>query len=283
MDLSPGVIRIIGVQAAGATVAGSTITAIQNAVRSGPSTPPTPPGADNVPVGRTGSETGSPLYLALGDSLAANVGVADPREGYVSRFHRFLEGELGQTLGLVNLGIPSESTISIQNGSQLSDALAILNGGGIVAALTIDLGANDVLAHVGSADCIEGEGGPRGAVCQARIEAAMEAFGPNLRSILAQLRVALPSDAEFYVMTLYNPLDMGVGLPLEDFSSGIVEDLNEVIRAEALAVGALVADPYDAMADNAGAWTNMLTDFDIHPNADGYQVLANSLVVARGG
>ncbi|MDA1296711.1 MAG: SGNH/GDSL hydrolase family protein [Chloroflexi bacterium] len=59
--------------------------------------------------------------------------------------------------------------------------------------------------------------------------------------------------------------------------------MNEVVRAEALAVGALVANPCDAMADNAGAWTSMLTDFDIHPNADGYQVLANSPVVARGG
>ena len=82
-------------------------------------------------------------------------------------------------------------------------------------------------------------------------------------------------------MTIYNPFDFGLGLPLEDYSSGIVEQLNTVIRDEAAAVGALVGDPFDDMADNARSWTNMLTDFDIHPNEDGYQVLANSLAEAR--
>ena len=170
----------------------------------------------------------------------------------------------------------------MQNGTQLNEALGVLNGGN-VAVLTIDLGANDVLAHMGSADCGEGEGGPRGARCQARVRAALDAFGPNFRSILADLDAALPSGAEFYVMTLYNAFDMGIGLPVEEFSSGIIEELNAVIRAEAAIVGATVGDPFADMADNAGAWTNMLEEFDIHPNADGYQVLANSLAVARGG
>ena len=281
MNLSPGVIRIIGVQAAGATVADSTIAALRNASGSSPISPP-PPGGNLVPVGRTGDEPGSPLYLALGDSLAANVGVADPNEGYVSRFHRFLEEARGETLGLTNLAISGESTISIQNGTQLNQALSILNNSN-VEVLSIDLGANDVLSHLGSSDCILGEGGPRGVACQARIKAALEAFGPNFRSILGRLKAALPAGAEFYVMTLYNPFDFGSGLPFEDFSSGIVDDLNDVVRAEALAAGAKVGDPFNDMADNAGAWTNMLTQSDIHPNADGYQVLANSLAVARGG
>lgn len=282
VDLEPGVIRIVGVQAAGATVADSTIAALQDALGSGPTAPPVPPGGDVVPIGRTGSEQGSPLYLALGDSLAANVGVSDPREGYVSRFHRFLESERNETLGLVNLGISGESTISIQNGSQLDNALSLLNGSSEVAVLTIDLGANDVLAHLGSADCTLGDGGPRGAACQARISAAMDAFSPNFRSILTRLDAALDDGSEFYVMTIYNPFDFGIGLPVEEFSSGVVADLNALIRAEAEAVGASVADPFDAMADNAGAWTNMLINADIHPNADGYQTLANSLVEARG-
>lgn len=284
VNLSPGVIRIIGVQADGATVSESTIQAIQNAVGSVPPGPVTVPGGNLVPIGRVHDvvEPGTPIYLALGDSLAANVGVGDPAEGYVSRLHGFLEGARGETLGLRNLGISGESTISIRNGTQLFEALSILQQGN-VGVLSINLGANDVLTHLGSADCREGDGGPRGAVCQARIAAAMDAFSPNFRSILAELKAELPANAEFYIMTLYNPFDFGLGLPLEDYSSGIVSDLNDLIRAEAVVAGATVADPFGDMADNARAWTNMLKDFDIHPNTDGYQVLANSFAVARGG
>lgn len=281
VDLEPGVLRIVGVQAAGATVAESTVAAFRDSVGSeGPVL--LPPGPRIVPPGRTGNEPGSPLYLALGDSLAANVGASDPTVGYVSRFHSYLERERNETLGLVNLGISGESTISIQTGTQLSRALQILNGSDKVAVLTIDLGANDVLAHLGSADCTQGATGPRAAACQARIKAAMDAFGPNFRSILAKLDAALDADAEFYVMTVYNPFDLGIGLPFEDFTSGIVADLNKLIVAEANAVGAKVADPFPIMAGNAGTWTNMLSRSDIHPNAEGYQALAFSLAEARG-
>jgi lysophospholipase L1-like esterase len=279
VNLSPGVIQIIGVQSAGATVSADTLNALAGA-SGGLNQPITPPGGSVVPVGRTGSASGSPVYLALGDSLAANVGANDPREGYVSRSHSYLENARGQTLGLVNLGNSGESTISILNG-QLQDALDILNGSETVAVLTIDLGANDVLAHLGSADCTQGDQGPRAAACVARVNAALEAFSPNFRTILAELDAALPEDAEFYVMTVYNPFDLGIGIPFEDYTSSVVAQLNAAIRAEAEAVDAAIADPFDDMADNAGVWTNMLTDQDIHPNADGYQVLAYSLAQAR--
>ena len=279
VNLSTGVIQIIGVQATGATVSAETLNSLA-AGSGGVTQPITPPGGDVVPVGRTGSASGSPMYLALGDSLAANVGVDDPREGYVSRFHSYLEKARGESMGLVNLGISGESTISILNG-QLQDALDILNNSEDVAVLTIDLGANDVLAHLGSSDCTQGDQGPRAAACVARVNAALEAFSPNFREILAELDDALPEGAEMYVMTVYNPFDLGIGIPFETYTSSVVAELNAAIRAEAEAVEAAVADPFDEMADNAGVWTNMLTEQDIHPNADGYQVLAYSLARAR--
>lgn len=159
VSLSPGVLQIIGVQSAGATVSNDTLNSLIASAPGSAIQPVTPPGGEVVPVGRTGSATGSPLYLALGDSLAANVGVTDPREGYVSRFHSYLEKQRSQSLGLVNLGISGESTISIQNG-QLQNAMDILNGSDQVAVLTIDLGANDVLTHLGSSDCTQGDTGP---------------------------------------------------------------------------------------------------------------------------
>ena len=277
VELRDGSLIIIGVQAAGATVADSTVAALQDAVSgAGGLTAPATPGADIVPPGRTASEAGSPVYLALGDSLAANVGVDDPLTGYVSRFHRYLEGQRGETLGLINLGISGESSVSIQNG-QLQQALDVLRGQQ-VAVLSIDLGANDLLSHLGAGAC---RTDPQGAECSRRLEAATGAFEANFEGILSQLKSALPQGAEFYVMTAYNPFDLGLGIPFEEFSSGVISDLNAIIVSAAGGVGATVADPFDDMAGNAGAWTNLLTGSDIHPNSDGYQVLALSLAEAR--
>ena len=145
---------------------------------------PVPPGADQVPPGTAGiSEPGDDLYLALGDSLAANVGVNRPQDGYVSRFHADLERETGRDLGLLNLGISGESSISIMQG-QFQQALDELrqrrddgNPNTKVSVLTIDLGANDLLTHLGSAECQQA---PRGDACQARIDAGLEGFSENL-------------------------------------------------------------------------------------------------------
>ena len=81
-------------------------------------------------------------------------------------------------------------------------------------------------------------------------------------------------------MTMYNPFDFGLGIPFEDFSNEILVRLNAIVAENANNVGAKLADPYDLMGGNAAAWTNMLQG-DIHPNPDGFQALAFSLVQAR--
>ena len=90
----------------------------------------------------------------------------------------------------------------------------------------------------------------------------------------------LEDDAEFYIMTMYNPFDFGIGLPFEDFTNEIAGRMNDIIRQTAQAHGAKVADPFDSMGGNAAAWTNMLSG-DIHPNGDGYQALAFSFAQVR--
>lgn len=277
--LQEGLLTIIGVQAQGATVSAAALAELGSGSAGG--SPPVPPGANVVPVGRTAAEPGSPVYIAMGDSLASNFGLSDFRTGYVSRFHSYLERERGETLGLTNVAISGESSISIFTDGQLEQALSAIDAAnGNVAALTIDLGANDLLGHLGSTDCVND---PRGAACIARATSALETFETNFDDILGQLDAALPADAEFYVMTIYNPFDFGIGLPLEDFTSEWTEMLNDIIVSSAAKVGAIVADPFDEMADNAGAWTNMLDSADIHPNPDGMQVLAFSLAEAREG
>ncbi len=143
--------------------------------------------------------------------------------------------------------------------------------------LTLDLGANDLLTHLGSNEC---QLGPTGSACQARIDAGLKSFADNFPSIVGSISKELEPDAEFYIMTMYNPFDFGIGIPFEDFSNGIVERLNAIIAENANNVGANLADPSQLMGGKAAAWTNMLRG-DIHPNSDGYQTLAFSLAQAR--
>lgn len=284
LDLVDGMATIIGVQTGGATVSALTQEAFLQAIASfGQPTPPVAPGADIVPPGYTGGQQGAELYLALGDSLAANVGASSPLEGYVSRFHSYLERDGGRSLGLLNLGISGESTLSILNG-QLATALDEIasrrddgDSSTKVGVLTLDLGANDLLAHVGSAECQQN---PTGNACQIRVDGAIASFEGNFQSIVQRLDAALEDDAEFYIMTMYNPFDFGIGLDIETKSNEIVGRMNAIIRATAESVGAKVADPYPLMAGNAASWTHML-EGDIHPNADGYQTLAFSLTEAQ--
>ena len=284
-DMQPGRVVIVGVQKGGASVSAVTRDAFIEAFQSaGDVLAPVPPGAELVPPGTAGiSEPGDDLYLALGDSLAANVGVDRPQDGYVSRFHAHLERETGRDLGLLNLAISGESSISIMQG-QFQQALNEIrqrrddgNANTRVSVLTIDLGANDLLTHLGSAEC---KLAPIGDACQARVDAGLEGFSKNFPQIVGTLANELEPDAEFYIMTMYNPFDFGLGTPLAEFSNQILVRLNAIVAENANNVGAKLADPSVLMAGNAAAWTNMLKG-DIHPNPDGFQALAFSLAQAR--
>ncbi len=279
-----GRITIVGVQQAGETVSQLTKDTFLSAVAAaGDRVAPTPPGADLVPPGRTGGEDRPELYLALGDSLAANVGVGVPMEGYVSRFHGYLERTTGRSLGLLNLGISGESTISIlmdQLPRALNEIAARRDDGDpstTVSFLSMDLGGNDLLAHLGSDDC---QIPARTQACQTRADAALQSFEGNFDQIVSSLAGALEPGADFYIMTAYNPFSFGLGLPTESFTDEVVERLNVIIRETAAAHGARVGDPYDLMRGKVASWTNMLFG-DIHPNANGYQALAYSLTQAR--
>jgi lysophospholipase L1-like esterase len=283
--IEEGKIGIVGVQETGEIVSPVTKNSVLTAAQSNRPPVGPPPGGNVVPPGTTGSKAGNELYLALGDSLAANVGIDDPRNGYVSRFHRYMEGKTARQLGLINLGISGESSLSIyKQGGQLERALTELrarkndgNAATKVSVLTIDLGANDLLAHVNSPEC---GNAPRSTPCQARVTSALSTFEANFTDILAQLRAELEPGAEFYVMTAYNPFDLGWGISIEEFSNGIIDQLNAIIRRVGTAAGAKVADPAPLMKGKAGAWT-LILQADIHPNPDGYQVLAYSYAQAR--
>lgn len=233
------------------------------------------------PPGRVAVDTaGSTYYLALGDSLAASVGVDDPRLGYVSRFHSWLETGSGNQLGLRNLSVSGETSGTLLAGGQLEAAESFASSNA-VAVLTVDIGANDLLGHLGSADCTAATGGVS---CLERIDAAIVAYRRNLGEIFDRLIAAAP-DTSMVFLTTYNPFSFGFEdrVEFEALSNAAVLRLNAVATELAQERGIMVADGFSPMRGTTTLTTHMVDAVpDIHPNAIGYDILTGALVAAAG-
>jgi lysophospholipase L1-like esterase len=216
---------------------------------------------------------GPEYYVALGDSLAANVGVESARDGYVSRFHKSLEERDGASYGLRNFGISGETTGTLIRNGQLDDAITFIEMKE-VAYISIDIGANDLLGHLGSPDCASSLDDP---ACRQRIDTTFVTYEENMRRILDDLQDAAP-DATVIFMRAYNPFSLGFSIGLETTSNEILDAFNDVAAVIAAERGILVADAFTPMQGTAAATTHMLDDPpDIHPIAIGYDVLAAAL------
>jgi lysophospholipase L1-like esterase len=252
---------------------------------SGPATAePTKP-----PVGR-------PLYLALGDSLAAGVGASDPAvTAYVPQFYQLLRQQLAcqpagrpscRSLALRNLGVGGATSTTLI-ATQLPEAVAELqrrngdrNPHNDVKVVTIDVGGNDVFGVVSSCTA-----GPT-PECAAVIQARLEAFAANFALTLSELRAAAGPDTVIIAMTYYNPLPschLARLAPLADAvlegGLGVAAGLNDLIRSIAAAHGVLVAETYGKLGPG-----DLVGGADcLHPNDVGYQVITQAFAAALAG
>jgi lysophospholipase L1-like esterase len=234
---------------------------------------PLPPGIINGV-----SAPGDRYYLALGDSLAANVGVGEASLGYVSRVHRQLQLATGIEYGLRNFGVSGETSGTLIRSGQLDTALAFI-AGEQVDYLTIDIGANDLLGHLGSADCAADLDAP---ACQTRIQATFLTYEANMAAILDVLRAAAPATTIVFIRA-YNPFSLGLGggIAFEQRSDEILDGFNDVAARLALERGMLVADGFSALQGTTAATTHMLDPQpDIHPYGIGYSLIAQAVVDA---
>jgi lysophospholipase L1-like esterase len=242
---------------------------------------------DPAPIGR-------PLYLALGDSLAAGVGASNPAvTGYVPQLYHLLRQQLAcqpaarpscRSLALRNLGVGGATSTTLI-ATQLPAAVAELqarnndrNPHNDVKVVTIDIGGNDLFGVV-SSSCAAGPT-PE---CAALIQARLQTFAVNFTQILGQLRAAAGPDTVLIAMTYYNPLPscrLASLAPLADAvlegSPGVIVGLNDLIRSIAAAHGVLVAETYGRLgpAELVGG-----TDC-LHPNDAGYQVITEAFAAA---
>ena len=251
----------------------------------------------------TGSEHATGWYLALGDSLAAGYQPGqgdDPTGGYAGPVRDALEQSAPKTQ-LVNLACSGETTSTMvqggrcayDEGSQLAQAVEFLHAHARFTRLvTLDIGANDVVK------C-----GAQG-LPPACVQAGLGSVAANLPVILQQLRAAAPG-VRIVVLDYYDPflaawLTGPAGRALAQQSVTLLGALNGTIATATRAVGGSVAGV--AAAFHSTDWTPvtvpslggevplnvaticqltwMCVRGDIHPNDDGYAVLAGA-VVAR--
>ena len=223
---------------------------------------------------------GDEYYVALGDSLAAAVGVPGYTEGYVSQVHRQLSLRDGTVYGLRNFGVSGETSGTMLIRGQLAEAAAFGQNND-VAYVTIDIGANDLLGHLASSDCNEVA---TAAACRTRIDASLEAYQGNLEAILDEIAAAFPEATVIFLLA-YNPFSLGFEdeVAFESQSNEVLQRLNQIAVQMAGDQGFLVADGFTPMRGTTTATTHMTdTPPDIHPNVLGYDVLTAAVLTALG-
>lgn len=224
---------------------------------------------------------GDPTYVALGDSLAAAVGVDEPADGYVSRFHRQISARDGTDYGLANFGVAGETSGTLLHGGQLERALAYGEHHD-VGYVTIGIGANDLLGHLSSPDCGDDLDNT---ACTDRIEGSLASYALNVEDVFDELEDGFP-DAVVIVLLTYNPFSLGFEdeVTFEARSNSALQRLNAIAATAAGRHGFLVADGFTPMRGTAATTTHMLdAPPDIHPNALGYDLLTGALLAALDG
>ena len=237
----------------------------------------------------------APVYLALGDSLAAGVGASDAAtSGYVPQVHRHLTDALtpadagGPSLQLQNVAVSGETSDSMIDEGQLEAAVAQLrerNGNASaeddVRMITLNIGGNDMMALVPVCS-----GGPS-AECVGAVEATLTSFAGNFEVILGELRGAAGASTPIIAMTYSNMLihpdcELHSLAPVAESilegapALGLPAGLNDLIRAAAARHSAEVADVAGSLGPQ-----QMQSDC-CHANDAGYTIIAQEFIAASG-
>jgi lysophospholipase L1-like esterase len=230
-------------------------------------------------------------YLALGDSLAYGYQPdGDIVHGYADDFYTDLQAQ--GTRSLTNLACPGEtsgtfihggcpywwSRKTLYTGSQLNAALAFLaSHRGRVSPVTIDIGANDVLAAFDPSTCTVGSNWPT----------VLSTFDSNFSFILGQLHSALKGQGDLIAMNYYDPYQNQCASNPEVLS--LLQTFNAHIASDAAADNVPVADVFTSFGGattpnpNTCSYTWMCSVFnDIHATDQGYAVMASTFEATVG-
>ncbi|HEX5997297.1 MAG TPA: SGNH/GDSL hydrolase family protein [Jiangellales bacterium] len=244
-------------------------------------------------------------YLALGDSLAIGVqptatsASGATEDGYADQLADMLRAEIPD-LRLVKLGCGGESTATMvgvvqptpsgegcgpglyPHGTQLAEAVSFLHAHrNHLALITIDIGANDTFCLLD--------------LDRACFDAGMQHIRTNLAKILQELQAAAGPNTVIVGMTYYNPFavfwfdDPAYARAIDDlfieFNGVLQQTYADADVPVADVGGAFHVGEFPLSADLVCRWTWMCTPSplgpDIHPNRQGYRVIASAFDAAR--
>lgn len=245
-------------------------------------------------------------YVALGDSLARGYmpSGGDTDQGYADDLYATLHAQ-DPSLQLVKLGCSGETTTtmitggicSYDAGSQLAAATGFLRAhAGDVTYVTLDIGANDVDSCA-----------PAGSIDTACLGRGVQTITKNLAKILKALRAADGGKPRSVGMNYYDPflqywLTGRQGQLVATASVGLLDMINTVETVEYVLFGYRIADVaaayktaqfvpftnapgYGRIPRNVAricALTYMCSVHNIHPNVQGYQVIADAFARRLG-
>jgi len=254
-----------------------------------------------VPAGAgDGLAPGLPVYLALGDSVAAGSGASDESAtAYVPMFHDALRDRLDCSPAASDNAAPGCRNLQLHNialgGATSSDLIAVQlpiaveelsarngdsNPRNDVEVVTVDIGGNDLFEPVIGA-CAAGFSSD----CDAVVQSVFGTFAVNFSSTLGQLRAAAGPDTPIIVMTYYNSVLACNRAPLAPLAELVLEGaegsslpigFNDMIRTIAAGYGADVADTFGELgAGDLVGGTDCL-----HPDDSGHAIIAAEFVAA---
>jgi lysophospholipase L1-like esterase len=231
-----------------------------------------------------------PLYLSIGDSLAAGIGATTPVTGGWAP----LVAASFENFDFVNLGIPGDDSDELLNDGQLDDALLEIADRGTdddpdndVGAITLEIGGNDLLDIyfdlVIPGDCPNLVEALQRDVCVNALSDALTEYRANLRETLTRLQAA--TEAPIFLMTLYNPFSGGAStldeigqLALEgQADTPFPNGLNDAIREIGSEFGVEMVEWYEPFLGKQSEYISM--DL-IHPNDTGHRVMADAVIAA---
>lgn len=250
-------------------------------------------------IGVSAEDSGAKILngVALGDSVAAFYGIEE-EDGYVAQLSAILTAA-GIENNFTNLAVSGYDSAALLVQLAKKDVLAQLADADII---TLNIGGNNILIpliemikqELSALDISDISKAPPAVMMAfaskklsdeqiAFLGEGAAAFAKDFPAIIGILRTAAP-DAKILVNTVYNPIPSAIGL--YESAETILSLINGAIIKNAEEGGYITADICAAYKAASGTITNFDVasgSFDIHPNAAGHALIAETIANKLAG